>query len=176
VTQHGGRLDEHVQFARDDKRGVHIQVKPEWTSGVPPSTCVVKAPLTLTMSYFDAIDYRPSTTDGRQGNETLFSSRGVAFPRSFIEAVGPEETTAFFLMGQYLKGTEGFWYPYIRTLPRPDELTTPLYYDDADLVWLNMTSLAAAREGRLHIWKTNYERGFKALKDSGFVDADRYSW
>ncbi|KAL1965034.1 hypothetical protein VTN77DRAFT_6094 [Rasamsonia byssochlamydoides] len=178
VTQHGGRLDEHVQFARDDKRGVHLQVKPEWTSGLPRASCVIKTPLALTMSYFDAIDYRPPpSTTGAVGDDfPFFSSRGVVFPRHFIDNVGPEETMAFFLMGQYLRGSDGFWYPYIRTLPRPDELTTPLYYDDEDLVWLKMTSLAAARERRLHVWRTNYESGFKALKESGFEDAERYSW
>ncbi|GAD94457.1 SET domain protein [Paecilomyces variotii No. 5] len=173
VTQHGGRLDETVQLARDDSRGVHIQVRPDRASAVPRGTCVITTPLPLTMSYFDAIDY---TSLKDQSVENPFSSHGVKLPRGFIDAVGPQETTAFFLMGHYLKGRESFWYPYIRTLPPPGELTTPLYYEGEDLEWLQGTSLYAARQQRLEIWKDKYETDVRALKEWGFGDAERYTW
>lgn len=125
------------------------------------------------MSYFDAIDYRlPSGDD----EVVSFSSHGVVFPKQFMTSIGSEETTAFFLMGQYLKAENGFWHPYIRSLPRPDELTTPLFYSDDDLAWLNMTSLAAAREQRLQIWRANYEKGVACLRELQFEDAEAYSW
>jgi hypothetical protein len=123
------------------------------------------------MSYFDAIDYRLPGND-----EASFSSHGVVFPKPFMTSIGSEETTAFFLMGQYLKAENGFWYPYIRSLPRPDELTTPLFYSDDDLTWLNMTSLAAAREQRLQIWRANYEKGVACLRELQFEGVDAYSW
>jgi hypothetical protein len=170
VLQHGGRLDDRTQFARDDQRGVHIQVKPDQSANLPRKTCVIKLPLALTMSYFDAIDYR------LPGDEASFSSHGVVFPKPFMTSIGSEETTAFFLMGQYLKAENGFWHPYIRSLPRPDELTTPLFYSDDDLAWLNMTSLAAAREQRLQIWRANYEKGVACLRELQFEDVDAYSW
>lgn len=129
------------------------------------------------MSYFDAIDYRPANSDAAAaGGEAVFSSHGVIFPREFIASIGSEETMAFFLMGQYLKAENSFWHPYIRSLPRPDELTTPLFYSDDDLAWLNMTSLAAAREQRLQIWRANYEKGVAFLRELQFENADAYSW
>jgi hypothetical protein len=171
VTQHGGRLHNDVQFSHDEQLGVHLQAKPEAVSGkVSPETCVMKIPIELTMSFFDAIDYKP------EGNTSPFASHGVVLPKHLIERIGPEETTAFFLMGQYLRGEEGFWYPYIQSLPGPGELTTPLYFEDDDLAWLNMTSLAASREGRLQIWKTNYEKGYSILKESQIENAHFYSW
>ncbi|KAJ9215299.1 hypothetical protein DTO166G4_3184 [Paecilomyces variotii] len=173
VTRHGGLLDESVQLARDDSRGVHIQVKPDQTSAVPRGTCVIKTPLSLTMSYFDAVDY---TSLKDKSAESPFSSHGVKFPRGFIDAVGPQETMAFFLMGHYLKGSESFWHPYIRTLPAPGELTTPLYYEGEDLEWLQGTSLHAARQQRLEIWKDKYETDVKVLKEWAFEDADKYTW
>lgn len=134
---------------------------------------MIKTPLSLTMSYFDAIDYI-SLKD--KSAESPFSSHGVKFPRGFIDAVGPQETMAFFLMGHYLKGSESFWHPYIRTLPAPGELTTPLYYEGEDLEWLQGTSLYAAREQRLEIWKDKYETGVKVLREWAFEDADKYTW
>lgn len=174
MTEHGGHLDERVRFSRDEQRGVHIQAKPEQPSDLPRRTCVLKAPVALTMSYFDAIDYRPPT-EGVQPTSP-FSSRGVRLPGEFVDAVGPEETTAFFLMGQYLKGQDGFWFPYIRSLPRPDELTTPLYYDGEDLAWLNFTSLAAARERRMQLWRANYEKGLEILEKLRFENANHFTW
>jgi len=123
------------------------------------------------MSYFNAIEYCPSI-----GGKSPFSSRGLTLPRPFIDVVGPEETTTFFLMGQKLKGPEGFWYPYIRTLPRADDITALLYYEQEDLTWLNGTSLYPAREQRIQHWRSNYESDMEVLKKSGMEGIDDYSW
>ena len=141
------------------------------------TTCI-RTPLEVTMSYFNAISYNNSNI--------LFSSHGVNLPQEFIDTVGPDETTIFFLMAQYLKGDQGFWYPYLRTLPQPGHLSTPLYYDDADeedLEWLAGTSLEAAREQRLGSWKERYSRSFNVLfRDVGWgsghlVDQEgRFTW
>lgn len=152
-------------------------MKPNCAAGVQPGTCVIRTPLSLTMSYFDAVDFRPSIGNDNDDGIPFFSSHGVTFPREFIDAVGPEETTAFFLVGQYLRGPEGFWYPYIRTLPPPEELTTPLYYDEGeDLEWLRGTSLYAARERRMEVWKGKYENGVRVLRDLGVEGAEGYTW
>lgn len=130
------------------------------------------------MSYFNAIDYQPTSQKEGQKGANPFSSHGVHLPKKLIEAIGPEETTAFFLMGQYLLKEDGFWFPYIRSLPRPKELTTPLFFreEEGDLEWLAMTSLAVSRERRLSIWRGNYERAFGMLKELGVEGADLYTW
>jgi hypothetical protein len=197
-----------VQFAWDASRGVYIQVKPESgghssnsddnsstvTPPVTRSTVVIKTPVSLTMSYYDAVDYRPPrgsvTASGDAINDQLlantynnndidkrpFSSRGIRLPLKFCEAVGPEEATAFFLMGQSLRGSDGFWYPYLRTLPLPEDLTTPLYFGEEDGPFLVGTSLAAARLRRKQIWGQNYENGVKVLRDCRFECVERYTW
>jgi hypothetical protein len=177
---------------------VHIQVKPfSESSSVAPvsrSTVVIKTPLTLTMSYYDAVDYRPpsgkttasgaavddrlatNTNDNGSSTSPFFSSHGVKLPSRFFEAVGPEETMAFFLMGQSLRGKDGFWYPYLRTLPHPEELTTPLYFDGEEAFYLTGTSLASARVSRLQIWRLNYDNAVEVLKECGFEGVDKYTW
>lgn len=140
----------------------------------------MKIPIELTMSYFNAINYQPTSQKEGQEGAKSFSSHGVHLPRKLIEAIGPEETTAFFLMGQYLLKEDGFWFPYIKSLPRPEELTTPLFFreeeEGGDLEWLAMTSLAVERERRLRIWRGNYERAFGMLKELGVEGVEGYTW
>ncbi|GAM41688.1 NADH-ubiquinone oxidoreductase 51 kDa subunit [Talaromyces pinophilus] len=186
VTQHGGRLDDTVQFAHDAQRGVHLQVKPSATgtagtaTTATKGTCVMKIPIELTMSYFNAINYQSTSQKEGQEGAKQFSSHGVHLPSKLIDAIGPEETTAFFLMGQYLLEEDGFWFPYIKSLPRLEELTTPLFFreeeEGGDLEWLAMTSLAAERERRLRIWRGNYERAFGLLKELGVEGVEGYTW
>lgn len=175
MAQQDGHLHESVQIARDDARGVHLQVRKDWKDRVPKETRIIKTPLSSTMSYFNAIDYRPAGEGDGKATAT-FSAHGVHLPKAFMEAVGPEEASVFFLMGQYLRGSEGFWAPYIRTLPQPGALTTPLYYEGDDLEWLEGTSLLGAREQKMKLFEDKYEHGIGELRKVGFGDVERYTW
>lgn len=168
MVNNGGHLHESVQIAKDESRGVHLQVKKDWKNAVPTDTHIIKTPLAATMSYFNVVNYTADSVS--------FSAHGLHFPQSFVDAVGEKESTIFFLVGQYLRGTEGFWYPYIRTLPQPGSLTTPPYYEGEDLQWLDGTSLLAAREKRLEVLKEKYEKGSTELRNAGFEGADAYTW
>lgn len=175
MTSNGGYLHESVQIAKDEQRGVHFNVKKDWENGVAKDTHLIKIPVAATMSYLNVVEH-PLPAD-KEGNGTAtFSAHGVQLPRDFINAVGPHEASIFFLIGQYLRGEEGFWFPYIRTLPQPLSLTTPLYYEGDDLRWLDGTSLAPAREQRMGVWKEKYECGIAELRKAGFQDVDQYTW
>ncbi|KAI9931355.1 hypothetical protein ASPWEDRAFT_34063 [Aspergillus wentii DTO 134E9] len=174
MAQNGGHLHESVQIAKDEARGVHLQVRKDWKSEVTRDTHIIKTPLPATMSYFNAIDHHLPTDDASK--PATFSAHGLHFPRVFMDAVGSEETSVFFLMGQYLRGSEGFWFPYIRTLPQPGSLTTPLYYEGEDLEWLNGTSLLPAREQKMKLFKDKYENGIEELRKAGVEDAEKYTW
>lgn len=152
---------------------MHFQVREDWGSSIPKSTCIVKTPLSTTMSYFNTVDRRLHSDGPGEG---AFSANGVLLPPAFIDAVGPGESTVFFVMGQYLQGSRGFWFPWIRTLPQPGALMTPLYYEGTDLEWLEGTSLLPAREQKMATMKKRYEDGYGKLRDSGFGDAERYTW
>ncbi|PTU18233.1 hypothetical protein P175DRAFT_0464987 [Aspergillus ochraceoroseus IBT 24754] len=172
LKSHGGNLHESVLIDQDDTRGVHVRVKREWknATGVSSNTHIIQTPITTTMSYFNAIDYHSS-------DSIKFPAHGVQFPSAFIESVGPEEVAIFFLIGQYLRGEQGFWYPYLRTLPQPGLLTTPLYYESAeDLEWLQGTSLLAAREQKMGLLRGKYEQSSAELRKAGFGDVEKYTW
>lgn len=174
MAQQDGHLHESVQLSRDDARGVHLQVRKDWKeTRVAKETRVIKTPLSSTMSYFNVVDHRLPA--GSVAAEDTFSAHGLHLPREFVDAVGAEEASVFFLMGQYLKGAESFWAPYIQTLPQPGELTTPLYYDGEDLEWLSGTSLVAAREQKDRLFREKYESGVGELRKTGF-DTGAYTW
>lgn len=183
-----------MEVAHDESRGVHLRVRQNHAGPISRQTCVIKTPLPVTMSYLNAINYHPSAkgngghissspgdssvaaTDVSLDN-TPFSAHGLVFPRAFIDSVSPDEVTIFFLMGQYLKGDRGFWYPYLRSLPQPGSLSTPLYYEGEDLEWLAGTSLVAAREHRLHAWKEKFRTSFGKLREAGFNDeVEKFTW
>lgn len=165
MKAHGGDLHENVYISHDDNIGTHIRVK---KGGVPSNTHVIKTPIATTMSYFNAIDHH--------AGQAQFPAHGVHFPPSFMDAVGPEEVAIFFLMGQYLRGSESFWYPYLQTLPPPGSLTTVAYYDEEDVMWLNGTSLLQARNQKVPQLKTKYENSHSELQKSGYDEYDKYSW
>ncbi|KAL4788167.1 hypothetical protein BJX76DRAFT_353466 [Aspergillus varians] len=166
MQTHGGSLHESVYISHDDSRGTYLRVK---KSGVPSNTHIIKTPVAITMSYFNAID--------QHSGETHFPAHGVKFPPEFVESVGPEEVVIFFLVGQYLRGSESFWYPYIQTLPQPGSLTTLPYYDEGeDLEWLEGTSLVQARKQKIALLREKYESSSSELHKSGFPESEKYSW
>ncbi|CBF81518.1 hypothetical protein AN5630.2 [Aspergillus nidulans FGSC A4] len=166
MRDHGGSLHENVYISYDDSRGTHIRVK---EGGVSGNTHIIKTPVATTMSYLNAIDFH--------AGDAHFPAHDVKFPSSFIERVGSEEVAIFFLIGQYLRGPESFWHPYIRTLPQPGSLTTlPYYEEEEDLEWLEGTSLLQARKRKVALLREKYESSSNELRESGFQDAERYSW
>ncbi|KAJ5679282.1 hypothetical protein N7462_007526 [Penicillium macrosclerotiorum] len=168
IISHGGQINDCVRVAQDESRGVHIQVKKDWAQPISKETRVLSTPLPVTMSYFNAI--------GLELPEISFSKHDVDLPRGFIDAVGPEETSTFFLMGQFLRGPRSFWYPYLRTLPQPGQMTTPLFFDEEDVDWLQGTGIPEAAAQRYQIWDEKYENCMSKLEELGFTGLEEYSW
>lgn len=168
VNQHGGHINDAVRIAQDDQRGVHLQVRADWPTTVCSETRVINTPLGVTMSYFNAIDY--SSPKGS------FSSHGVQFPRAFIDAVGLEETMTFFLMAHFLRGEQSFWYPYLRTLPQPGQLTTPLFFGEEDVDWLQGTGIPDASVQRYQAWDEKYDSSIEKLESAGYPGVESFTW
>jgi hypothetical protein len=167
-TQHGGNVDKSVRIATDASRGVHLQVKKDWPAPISKETRVINTPINVSMSWFNAMNY--------QSPRGSFPNHGVEFSRSWMESIGPEETSAFFLMGQYLRGSEGFWYPYLCTLPQPGQLSTPLFFDGEDVDWVVGTGVPEAATERIRIWVEKYDRAIEGLEEIGFEGVELYTW
>jgi hypothetical protein len=81
----------------------------------------------------------------------------------------------FLLIEQYLLGDKSFWAPYLKALPQPGSLSTPLYFSDDDRRWLAGTNLLKAVQLRESRWKEDCDKGIKALTEAG-VDSQGYIW
>ncbi|KAJ5779336.1 hypothetical protein N7457_007056 [Penicillium paradoxum] len=166
--RHGGTVDKSVRITQDASRGVHLQVKADWPEPIPKEKRVINTPISVSMSWFNAVGY--------ESPQASFPKHGVDLPREWIDQIGPEETSAFFLMGQYLCGAEGFWHPYLRTLPQPGQLTTPLFFGEEDVDWLQGTGIPEASVERIKVWEKKYDESIKLLEELGFLDCDRFTW
>ncbi|KAJ5650796.1 uncharacterized protein N7484_004519 [Penicillium longicatenatum] len=168
VCSQGGHINDSVCIAHDDQRGVHLQVKADWPTTVPKETRVINAPLGVTMSYFNAVDY--SSAKGS------FSSHGVKLPQAFIDDVGLAETMTFFLIAHFLRGEQSFWYPYLQTLPQPGQMTTPLFFGEEDVDWLQGTGIPDASVSRYRDWDKQYDLSIEKLEQAGFEGFEAFTW
>jgi hypothetical protein len=65
-------------------------------------------------------------------------------------------------------------YPYVETLPRPNEMRTPCYYTDEELRLLEGTNLVGATRDRLQGWREEWEQLRELLGDK--ETTEKLSW
>ena len=86
----------------------------------------------------------------------------------------PHIATRLFLMKQLLLREQSSWWPYINSLPR--SFSTPLWYDDNDLLWLRGTNLGNAKEVREEAWRQEYENTMRLLFTDGSSSEQKHLW
>ncbi|KAK0665954.1 hypothetical protein QBC41DRAFT_326833 [Cercophora samala] len=90
----------------------------------------------------------------------------------------PHVLGRFFLVKEYLKGKDSYWWPYISTLPQPDRLDTwalPAVWPEDDIECLEETNAhVAIREIQANI-KKEYKHARKILKELDFPGWQEYT-
>ena len=148
----GGYLHPSVEIASGDEGNI-IRVKQDHT--LLPGSMIVSCPHELTISW-------PGV------NKCHFPHVHSTFT--------PHIATRLFLMKQYLLREHSPWWPYINSLPR--SFSTPLWYDDDDLIWLRGTNLGKAKEIREEAWRQEYENAMQLLfaDGSGLERMTPWTW
>jgi hypothetical protein len=129
-TQNGGKLHTSIKAEKNDEFGLYFVASKDIPEGESASFC----PFELTFSYLNCLSQPP------QGVRRIESN--VAF--HLIELVDPNVVAAFVLVEERLKEDKSFWAPYIKLLPKESELSTPLWFTDEELIWLQGTNLCSS--------------------------------
>ncbi|KAI8935129.1 hypothetical protein NX059_007723 [Plenodomus lindquistii] len=148
-TKNGGRISPDVQVVHDDSHGFHVQATGPFTSPT-----VVSCPLQLTLSI---LNLAPEPKEVLPVDSALHQVRGK---------VPDHILTYLLLIEQRNKGAASPWHAYISCLPEPESMTTPLWFDEDDAVFLAGTSVAPAAQERkqgLHRQWDNVVAVFKEL-------------
>ena len=122
---------------------------------IEPGSTIVKCPHAITISYANA-------RISRELKPLIETDAGSGSTNQII-------VLRLFLVQQYLLERDSFWWPYIRSLPSPgytSGLTTPMWYTDEDLKWIEGTNLAKAASSRKMAWRQEYEEAMGVLNQT----------
>jgi hypothetical protein len=149
-TENGGRLSPDVHIVYSESRGYHMRATRPLSSPV-----VASCPLKLTLSH---LNLDPDQEDVLSIESPLQQCRGQI----------PDHILSYLLLiEQRNKATESPWHAYMACLPGPESMTTPLWFNEDDMVFLKGTSLApAARERRAELHQ-QWEHALAVMKELG---------
>jgi len=173
---HNGKIDPALSLQKDDRNGYHFRTSVRDLPASPDQngTPVCECPLNLTLSYLNVkIPAPPGIRDC--SNESVVSK--------IIDRISSQTAGYIFLVEQRLKEKQSFWWPYIDALPKEKELSTPLWFEEADLKWLLGTNMhfsvdgqnKSAVEQRSQMWRDEWKTSIDALKATG-ADVGGFTW
>ena len=108
ATSRGTMLHPAVEVFDDPTTGLSFRVKPSSEAALAPWETVVSLPTSLSLSFINAISPAPN------GSQLVFHAE-------ILGKTKPHVIGRLFLIKQYLLGQESFWWPYIQSLPQPDD-------------------------------------------------------
>lgn len=157
-SQNGGWLSPDVKIGYSDLHGFHVRAIRPLSS---PS--VASCPLKLTLS---SLNLDPLEKDVIHVDSPLRQCKGK-IPDHIL--------TYLLLIEQRNKGIESPWYAYIACLPGLESMTTPLWFDEPDMLFLAGTSLAPAAQERKEEMVKQYEHALSVLEQHSITLAGDFS-
>jgi len=170
----GGTVHPSLSLEYNDTDGYHFMATQDISASTEAScTPVCRCLLQLTLSHLNIRSSVPSrVADFAAGSVTT----------KLVGKVSPRSLGYVFLAEQRLKGKESFWAPYIDTLPKDNQMCTPLWFEKDDLKWLLGTTMhsseepgKSAVEGRRNMWMREFAEVSKAFEEAK-VDSKSFSW
>lgn len=133
ATSHGATLHPSLEIARDDRSGAGFRVKQG--ASIAPGDPLATCPMPLTLSYLNALPSPPSP---------FHHDPSAPLPAPFLQSAPPHVVGRVFLVQQFLRGRDSHWWPYIRSLPQPEDVaswTLPPFWEEDDRELLEGTNL-----------------------------------
>ncbi|KAK5662446.1 hypothetical protein OQA88_8357 [Cercophora sp. LCS_1] len=172
AQHHGAELHPSLEVYHDDITKFSLRVRPSVTAELEPGFVAVTCPLSITLSYLNAL------VDGPLLLPPSSTQHTPAFPARFMTSSPPHVTGRFFLMQQYLKGADSFWSPYISTLPKPELVNSwalPAFWPEDDIAFLEGTNASVAIGEIQENVKREFKQARKVLKEESFPGWQDYS-
>ncbi|KAK4034700.1 hypothetical protein C8A01DRAFT_38859 [Parachaetomium inaequale] len=169
--QHGAELHPSLEIYHDDISKYSLRVKPS-AEGLQPGFGAVSCPAATTLSYLNAL------VDGPIDPSSPSPQQTGAFPPRFTQSVPPHVLGRFFLIKEYLKAEDSFWWPYLATLPSPEQVSAwalPAFWPDDDIAYLEGTNAHVAIDEIQANVKREFKQARKLLKEEDFPDVATYT-
>ncbi|KAK4152322.1 hypothetical protein C8A00DRAFT_35015 [Chaetomidium leptoderma] len=157
--QHGAELHPSLEIYNDHVSKFSIRVKDSASDGLEPGFRAVTCPVPTTLSYLNALVDGPINLS----ESSPPPQQAPAFPPRFMQSFPPHVVGRYFLIKEYLKGKHSFWWPYIRTLPPPEQTSAwalPAFWPDDDIAYLEGTNAHVA----IDEIQANVRREFKQAR------------
>ena len=155
--KNGGVLSPDVEIRFSDADGFHCRASKPLCSGV-----VATCPLSLTLSYL-SLD--------RTESSVLHVDSSL---EKCLGQVPNHVLTYLLLIEQKAKKTASPWSPYLACLPKPESMTTPLWFDAEDMRCLAGTNLAWETKVKLDQLTGEWTQAAEAMQRLG-ISADTFS-
>ncbi|KAK4101220.1 SET domain-containing protein [Parathielavia hyrcaniae] len=167
----GAELHPSLEIYHDERTKFSIRVKDSCNHGLQSGFRAVSCPVSTTLSFLNAL------ADGPIEISSSYSHTG-AFPHTFMQKVPPYVVGRFFLIHEYLKRKDSFWWPYIATLPQPEQINAwalPAFWPEDDIAHLEGTNAHFAIEEVQANVKQEFKQARKILKGAEFPNWQDYA-
>lgn len=160
ILQHGGFIHQDLKIVHHVEKGFHAVVQDGKT--LPARTRVASCPMQATLSVLNALSVTP------------FENHGTKFPDPFLETYtyATDVLQAFFLMEQYVLGSQSWWAAYLKILPTVEDVDALQFEADDDVAWIRGTNLEAALAAQARRWNNQFEEANGLLRRLGWEHAE----
>lgn len=175
-TKNGGQIGPSAELTWTKEEGTLFRATSSITqdSNSKDPVLLCKCPYALTLSHLNVSDISSNRVRNCAGSSPI---------AGLVDKVEDSTVSYFFLVEQKALGAESFWHAYIDLLPAEDDLCTPLWFSDEDLVWLLGTNMHTSGDDeskspvmlRRKLWKEQWTRGCEILAGEG-QDTVTYTW
>ena len=172
---HGGKLHPSLEIYNDNVTKYSLRVKPSIADALQPGFSAVTCPAATTLSYLNALVDGPIN---HQPADSPSNSPTAAFPPGFTQSLPPHVLGRFFLIKEYLKGKDSLWWPYLATLPSPDQISAwvlPPFWPYDEIRYLEGTNAHVAIQEIQANVKGEFKQARKLLKAENFPDVAAYT-
>jgi len=173
----GGRLHPAVEIYHDEVTKGSFRVKEAGL--LSPAEEIVSLPLSCSLSFLNAIAGHPNIATTLPSSIARPQGDGY-FPDEFLNNAPPHVIGRFFLMQEYLRRQESPWWPYIRTLPPPEQMTSllPVVWPAGDVEFLEGTNAHIAVQEIRSTLRKEYKNAMKLLPERFQYEYTRplYHW